>query len=118
MLKKKFNSMVSEFNESSPAPGDRDDRIRKCLDWIDANHAVEGISVSMISEQVFLSESRLAHLFKENVGISIHQYILWKKIETAAKKSLEGYSLTECAHFAGFTDSSHFNKAFKKMFGV
>ncbi len=74
-LKKKFHSIVSEFNQSSPAPGDRDDRIRKCLDWIEENHAVEGISVSVISEELFLSESRLAHLFKENVGISIHQYI-------------------------------------------
>jgi AraC-like DNA-binding protein len=35
-----------------------------------------------------------------------------------AAKSREGLSITECAHFAGFADSSHFNKVFNKMFGI
>lgn len=96
----------------------RDERMQKYLDCIEANISVEGINISMLSEMLFLSESRLAHLFKEQIGISIHQYILWKKIEMAVKRSLEGYSLTDCAHYAGFIDSSHFNKTFKKMFGV
>jgi len=52
------------------------------------------------------------------MNISIRQYILWKKIEIAATKSQTGHSLTESAHYAGFTDSSHFIKTFKKMFGV
>jgi AraC-like DNA-binding protein len=96
----------------------RDERMQKCLDCIEANIASEGINISMLSERLFLSESRLAHLFKEQIGISIHQYILWKKIEVAVKRSQEGYSLTDCAHYAGFIDSSHLNKTFKRMFGV
>ena len=117
-LREKFNRIVSEFHRLPVHSKSPDDRMKKCLDWIKENHAVEGTNLSMLSEELFLSESRLAHLFKEHIGISIHQYVLWKKIETAAKKSLEGYSLTECAHFAGFTDSSHFTRTFKKMFGV
>lgn len=95
-----------------------DNRIQNCLHWINANYSIEGIQLSVISEVVFLSESRLAHLFKEQIGISVHQYILWKKIERAIKHSMEGFSLTDSAYFAGFADSSHFNKAFKKMFGI
>jgi AraC-like DNA-binding protein len=117
-LKAKLDSTLSQSPPLSLKPERLDDRIRKCLDWIQENHALAGINLSALSDVLFLSESRLAHLFKEQVGISIHQYILWKKIEAAAKKSLGGSSLTECAHFAGFADSSHFNKTFKKMFGV
>lgn len=96
----------------------RDSRIQACLDWIQANYSTEGIKLSMISEVVFLSESRLAHLFREQIGISIHQYILWKKIEMAMKHYMEGCSLTDCAYASGFSDPSHLNKTFRKMFGT
>ncbi len=96
----------------------RDERIQCCLNWLKENYSIERINISMLSKIVFLSESRLAHLFKEQVGISIHQYILWKKIEMAVKRMLEGFSLTDSAYSSGFADSSHFNKTFKKMFGM
>jgi len=97
---------------------DMDGRVQRCMDWIKANYSVEGINISMLSEIVFLSESRLAHLFKKHVGISVHQYILWKKIEMAVKRATEGFSLTDCAYTSGFADSSHFIKTFQKMFGI
>ena len=95
-----------------------DYRILNCVRAINSHVTDEKISLSQLSKASFLSESRLAHLFKEQLGISVHQCILWKKIFLAALKSREGYSLTECAHYLGFSDSSHFNKVFYKMFGV
>ncbi len=94
-----------------------DFRIAKCIQTINAltDHK---LTLSQLSKASFLSESRLAHLFKNQLGISVHQCILWKKILLAALKSREGYSLTECAHYVGFSDSSHFNKVFYKMFGI
>src|SRR5699024_1034135 len=86
----------------------KDERVRFCLEWIASNYSSENINISKLSEVAFLSESRLAHLFKEYVGCSVHQYILWKKIEEAIKHSQKGATLTECAHFSGFVDSSHF----------
>jgi AraC-like DNA-binding protein len=95
-----------------------DFRISKCIETMDALIANEKLTISQLSRASFLSESRLAHLFKKQLGISVHQCILWKKILLAVLKSREGYSLTECAHYVGFSDSSHFNKVFYKMFGV
>jgi len=95
-----------------------DFRISKCIETINALGTDQKLTVSQLSRASFLSESRLAHLFKKQLGISVHQCILWKKILQAVLKSREGYSLTECAHYVGFTDSSHFNKVFYKMFGV
>lgn len=109
---------IDAFQHQQSRPGAMDKRIQRCLDWIKQNYSTEGINISMIAEIVFLSEGRLAHLFKEQVGISVHQYILWKKIEMAVKHGMEGFSLTECAYHAGFADSSHFIKTFQKMFGI
>ncbi len=95
-----------------------DFRIAKCIETMNTFITDEKLTISQLSEASFLSESRLAHLFKKQLGISVHQCILWKKILLAVSKSREGYSLTECAHYVGFSDSSHFNKVFYKMFGV
>jgi AraC-like DNA-binding protein len=95
-----------------------DYRILNCVREINSHVTDEKITLLQLSKASFLSESRLAHLFKEQLGISVHQCILWKKIFLAALKSREGYSLTECAHYLGFSDSSHFYKVFHKMFGV
>jgi len=95
-----------------------DERVGICVEWIDSNYSVENINISKLSEVACLSESRLSHLFKEHIGCSVHQYILWKKIEEAIKLSQKGATLTECAHFSGFVDSSHFNRTFKNMFGI
>jgi AraC-like DNA-binding protein len=95
-----------------------DSRIARCVEWINANYCGDRIHLAKLSEIVFLSESRLAHLFRQQVGISIRQYILWKKVELAVARALEGCSLTDCAYTAGFADSSHFIKTFQKMFGI
>jgi AraC-like DNA-binding protein len=104
----------AEANDNKHA----DFRISKCIETMNALVSDERLTVSQLSKASFLSESRLAHLFKKQLGISVHQCILWKKILLAVLKSREGYSLTECAHYVGFSDSSHLNKIFYKMFGV
>jgi AraC-like DNA-binding protein len=95
-----------------------DHRILSCIQTINAQTTSNDIALSQLSRASFLSESRLSHLFKNQLGISVHQYILWKKILLAISESTKGYSLTECAHYVGFSDSSHFNKVFYKTFGV
>ena len=109
---------ILAFENQQLALNGIDSRVQRCLDWIKENYSTDGINIAMLSEIVFLSESRLSHLFKKQVGTSVHQYILWRKIEMAIKHALEGFSLTDCAYSSGFADSSHFIKTFQKMFGI
>ncbi len=114
----RFNiPLMQHCLETTPAD-DLDPRIGSCLQEINSLVTHQKITLSQLAEVSFLSESRLSHLFKEQLGISIHQCILWKKILLAVLKSQEGYSLTACAHYVGFSDSSHFCKVFSRMFGI
>lgn len=65
-----------------------------------------------------LSESRLTHLFKKEVGIPIRKFILWCRIQKAIKLVLRGYSLTQAASLSGFSDVAHLTRTFVSMFGV
>lgn len=71
-----------------------------------------------LATQVSLSPSRLRHLFREQVGVSIQQFMLWQKLLSAISATLDGASLTEAAHKAGFSDSAHLSRTFRQMFGI
>jgi len=94
-----------------------DDRVTKAILLI-KEHYANNTSVSDIAKQVNLSEPRLMQLFKQIVGISIRRYRLWHRIYATAVKMASGFSETEAALDAGFSDCAQFSRAFKEIGGA
>lgn len=95
----------------------KDERIDLVLRHIHENiHEV--LSTEHLIHISFLSESRLLHLFKEEMGLPIRNYILWYRLKVALEHIINEGSLTEAAHMAGFSDQSHFTRTCQKMIGV
>jgi len=65
-----------------------------------------------------LSISRFGHLFREIAGIPVRRYQLWLRLIAALSELSTGCSLTEAAHAAGFADSAHMARTFRRMFGI
>jgi len=78
---------------------------------------IKKVSTKQIADAICLSESRLIHLFKEQVGVPIRRYLLWLRLTEAIRHFLEGKSLTDAAHHAGFADYAHLSRTFRNMFG-
>ena len=76
------------------------------------------IRIKDIASKAHLSESRYAHLFKEQVGIPFRRFVLWTRLQTTVKSVIEGNSLTSACYDGGFSDLPHFSKTFFDMFGV
>ncbi|EKJ84993.1 AraC-like DNA-binding protein [Leptospira meyeri] len=76
------------------------------------------VSLAELSEISGISTDRFMHLFKENMGIPLRQYLLWQRLHIAAKLLQGGENLTTASHAAGFSDQAHLSRTFKKMFGV
>lgn len=72
-----------------------------------------------LAEIVGFSESKLQKTFKQVFGKSIYQYALYEKMLLAQKmlKSRK-YSVSEIGYELGYSNLSHFTKAFKNQFGV
>ncbi|CAH8768543.1 helix-turn-helix domain-containing protein [Paenibacillus dendritiformis] len=94
-----------------------DDRIVDVLSCIERS-PLHRLTVKRLSERVYLSESRLSHLFKEEVGISLSSYILLQKMETAFHYIFSGHTMTEAALEAGFSSSSHFTRTVRDKLGM
>jgi AraC-like DNA-binding protein len=94
-----------------------DPRIQKIIDYASAN-LDEPLSLETASRGIYLSPSRLRHLFVEQTGLAFKTYVLWLRLVRAVQSYSEGCSLTEAAHEAGFSDSAHFSRIFKRTFGL
>ena len=95
----------------------RDERIEQIISKIISGEWID-YSVKEIAEKVFLSESRLTHLFKEEVGISLKSYILIRRMEKAYKFVTAGGKVTQAAMENGFASSAHLAYSCKTLTGI
>lgn len=114
-----YNKIISVFQYDSALKINtkRDERIERLVLYIDA-HIDQPITTKDLMQVANLSESRLLHLFKQEMGLPIRNYILWQKIQRAFKYVLAGNSLTEAAYYAGFSDQAHLTRTFVKTIGL
>lgn len=73
---------------------------------------------SYLADNVFLSSSRLSHLFKEQTGIPLKSYIILHQMERAFDELFAGRNITEASMIADFDSPSHFASTVKKMMGM
>ncbi len=94
-----------------------DRRVRQMIKW--ANDNLDGaLGINEASNGVGLSPSRASHLFVEETGLPFRTYVLWLRLVRAVDAYTGGLSLTEAAQEAGFADSAHLSRTFKRMFGL
>lgn len=67
---------------------------------------------------VGVSTSRLMHLFKADVGVSLKRFAVWERMRVVTEHVAAGDNLTMAALAAGFADSAHLSHQFRGMFGI
>ena len=97
-----------------------DTRIEQSIAFIHEHFKVENISTQDVANHVFLSPSRLATLFKQQIGSSISKYLLWTRLRNAIFQILtaKDKNLTTIALESGFYDSSQLTKYMYQLFGI
>ena len=83
------------------------------------NHYNEDINLKEIASLVSLAEGSLCRYFKQNMGISLFEYLNKLKVDLACKMLMDiNLSILEVCLDSGFNNLSHFNKQFKKNVGI
>jgi len=109
--------LVETLTGSENSVHQLEERIKQSIEFIHSN-LHEEISLAEIASKVHLSESRFAHLFKEQTGIPFRKYILWCRMQAALQEVMKGQSFTNAAYGGGFSDVAHLSRTFTEMFGV
>ncbi|MDY7396089.1 AraC family transcriptional regulator [Aureibaculum sp. 2210JD6-5] len=106
------NKLVISFTEK--------DKVNEILTYTRQNVVdKEKIKISAIADEFNMSPNYVSVFIKKHAGISIQNYVMQTKMKMA-ERLLKQTSLnfSEIAMKIGFTDSSHFTKAFKKHMGM
>ena len=76
------------------------------------------VAVAPDTSHIFSAEGRAAFLFVERTGLPFRTWVLWLRIQRAVELYAAGASLTVAAHEAGFADSAHLSRTFRRTFGL
>ena len=87
------------------------------IQYID-EHLEQDLSLEHLAGKFFVSKYYIAHMFKENIGVSIHQYITKKRLAACQNAILSNISISQSYLMFGFKDYSSFFRAFKKEYGI
>ncbi len=75
------------------------------------------LSLDAMSRELYLSKYYIAHLFQENTGLSVHQYITKKRLAACVDAMQSGQRINELCSRMGFLNYSSFYRAFLKEYG-
>ena len=93
-------------------------QIRPAINYIDANYD-KPITLADVAKASHLSISRLAHIFKEQMGITIIDYLTSVRIERAKQLLLAtDQNCTEICFEVGYNNQSYFTRTFKGLVGM
>lgn len=113
-----INNFVQKIR-CGQALNEYDYRISETIDYLNQNDLEYDLMMKTLRAITNLSESRLSHLFKSNIGISLKKYLIWSKLKSTIKNHLDSkVDLFSALIKSGFYDQPHFSKSFKSMLGV
>ncbi len=93
-------------------------QIQPAINYVDANYD-KPISLAEVAKACHLSVSRLTHLFKEQMGITVIDYLTSVRIERAKQLLLAtNQNCTEICFQVGYCNQSYFTRTFKELVGM
>jgi len=98
----------------APPPPRRDERVVAVLESLRFRSA--DTPLRDLASEVGLSPDRLRHLIREQVGIPLRLYRRWVRVLIAIECLQDGDSVTDAACAAGFADTAHLSRTFRKSF--
>lgn len=105
-----------EYLKTKFTPGNN--RISTIHEYLMNNYREE-IDLERLAGMVNMAEGSLCRFFKQNMGLTIFEYLNKIKVEFACKLLMDpSLSILEVCLDSGFNNLSHFNKQFRKSTGV
>ena len=95
-----------------------DRRLRQVLSYIESNLGRE-MSLGDIAAVAGLSVSHFKGLFRQSVGVPVHQYVIRRRVERASSLLRENkLSISQIALETGFAHQSHLAHHMRRLLGV
>lgn len=102
---------------NAPARAEQNSVVAAAIDYINA-HICDNLSLDLLAEKLFVNKYYLSHLFKAETDTPPHRYILKKRLALSKHLLESGLAVTDVFSQCGFSDYTHFFRAFKAEYGM
>ncbi len=106
------------YEHEHPVTVSDDNSLYKNLIIYIEQHLDDDISLEKLAKEFFVSKFYIEHLFKEQMGLSLHQFIIKKRLAKAKALILSGINIVNASEESGFSEYSAFYRAFVKEYGA
>lgn len=112
----KINSLFNQEIAAIDEPAENK-TVAKIKDYINQNF-IDGISLDELAGKFYMNKYHLCHIFKQETGLTIKEFINTRRIAMAKQLLPEYKSVKNLYSACGFNDYSTFYKTFKRFTGV
>jgi AraC-like DNA-binding protein len=111
------DELCGKQDRRSDRPRSVHPQLRRAIEVV-STRVPDHVDVASAADAVALSPDYLGRLCKQQTGVSFSATIRWARLMTAVSHLVDGLSITDAAHLAGFADGSHANRVCWEMTGA
>jgi AraC-like DNA-binding protein len=112
-----LNEALDLREETDETIGIENELVLEILQYLNT-HYCEDISLSEIANKFYHSKYHVCHLFREQVGVTVHDYIVLRRIRLVNDLICGGVPAADACYRAGFGNYSNFFRLYKKHTGM
>ncbi|GGH18783.1 response regulator [Paenibacillus segetis] len=94
--------------------------LNSAREYIDTHYSDNQLKVEDVAKHLYIQPRYLLKIFKQELGISVSDYIFEMRMQRAKDLLVSGHNLrlTDIAEMVGYSDPGHFSKSFKRNTGL
>lgn len=109
----KIRTVILGSAEKQTAPSVEDPLISKIIGYINQNFSKD-ISLEEIAKEFFVDKYYISHLFKEKVGVTLWNYVIFRRLTAFNDLIRANTSIEDACFRVGFQNYSNFLRLYKK----
>jgi AraC-like DNA-binding protein len=115
-----YDRCLQSLNGAREFTSDKEKTVQDVIALLEKRYTDDELNMDKLQEELHLSKSYLAKIFKEVTGVTIFDYVYRKRINEAKILFLlqPGLAVTDAAFRLGFKHLAHFSRLFKEQVGV
>ena len=92
--------------------------VARAVVYLQTHYQDPTLTTAQLAQELYASREHLSRAFKECTMESIHNYLIYLRMQHCRKALEEGVSVLNACTESGFPDYSSFLKTFRRLYGI
>jgi|GEM_PF-1130189 len=114
-----FATVIARFTEINKEQKSLSRKVSKAVEYIETHYSDLEFNNDQLATELNISSDHLRHLFKEELGVTLHDKLTEIRLQHAKRLLREGkLKVYQIAERVGYRESRYFSQVFRKHIGI